>query len=165
MKNKQYPLQTREKAKCMYLNGESFRAIAREIGCTESTIRYWCRKENWAEYRAQIYSASSAVVAEKTIGLLSEEMLGHIKAYQDLQRKGLEALRNAPVKSAREAAELIDKGIKGERSIAPESLSLRFLEEVANVIKSEVNDPEVIQRIASRFRSMGSAKNQGLPPE
>jgi transposase-like protein len=165
MKNKQYPLQTREKAKCMYLNGESFRAIAREIGCTESTIRYWCQKENWAQYRAQIYSASSAVVAEKTIGLLSEEKLAHIKAYQDLRRKGIEGLQNTPVRSAREAGELIDKGIRGERSITPEYMSLRFLEEVANVVKSEVTDPEVLRRIANKFRLMGSAKNQGLPPE
>ena len=164
MKNKQYSLKTREKAKCMYLNGESFRAIAMEIGCAESTIRYWCQKGNWAEYRAQIYSASSAVVAEKTVDLISEERLAQIKAYQDLWHKGMEALQNTPVNSAREAGELIDKGIKGERSILPEYVSLRFLEEVANVVKSEVTDPEVLRRIANRFKLM-SEKNQRLLSE
>lgn len=56
------------------------------------------------------------------------------------------------VRSALEAANMVDLGIKGERRIMAGLLPLAFVEDILAAVKEEIRDDEVLHRIGVRLR-------------
>ena len=53
-----------------------------------------------------------------------------------------------------EAARIADLSIQGERKVMEGLLSMQFVQDVLNIILDEVTDPQVIDRVAIRLRSL-----------
>ena len=155
MKNRNYNRQIKDSAKSMYLRGDSFRQIAKALGCTHMAVSKWCHDEKWSDCRNKIYAENSEIVAANAKDLLSNMQVQKQTAYQNIMQKGLEELPQAKVGSAREAVHLIEIGIKGLPSIGQAAIHRRFIAEVGEIIRSEVPDEETRRRIAQRLREHG----------
>jgi transposase-like protein len=154
MKRKNYNTETKYMAKAMYLRGDSFREIARAIGCTHMAVSKWCRDENWADYRDKIYAESSEIVATKAKDILSNMQAQKLTAYQMVLQKGLEELPQVKAASTREAVHLIETGFKGLPSTEQVAVHRKFIDVVGKIIFSELTDEGTKQRIAQRLREV-----------
>ena len=66
---KRFSQETKEKARTMRLSGMSYIAIAQEIGCTNTCVRYWCdwkaRAENQQRMSVNTWTRSSKMEVAK----------------------------------------------------------------------------------------------------
>lgn len=154
MKAGVYNRETKDLAKSLYLRGDSLREIARAVGCSHMAVSRWCNDEGWAEYRERIYAESAQVVAERAKEILSGIQVESLTAYYRVMQKGLEELPQSRVGTAKEAVYLIQTSINGLKSAEQAALPLKFIAEVAEIIKTEVADKETINRIALRFHDL-----------
>jgi transposase-like protein len=147
-----YTRETKDKAKALYIQGKTFAHIAREIGCNSRNISKWSQEESWPEDRAKVYVEGTALANQKASILISDRTTQQMQAYQEMLTKGIRALQETNVKSAGEAAQLIDKAIKGIGAIRQDALQVSFIEEVAAALKSEISDRDVLRRIGEKLR-------------
>ncbi len=55
-----------------------------------------------------------------------------------------------------DAAKVLDMSIKGERKVMEGMINLQFVQSVLSILVEEVNDEDIIQRIAGRLKSLVS---------
>ena len=53
-----------------------------------------------------------------------------------------------------EAVRAADIGIQGERTVMEGVINIQFIQDVLSVLVEEVNDPDLISRIALRLKSL-----------
>jgi len=158
-----YTRETKNKAKALYIQGECFAHTAREIGCNPKTVSKWSKEEGWPEERIKIYAESATLANQKSSILISGRIAQQIQAYQEMLLKGIGALQQTNVKSAGEAAQLIDRAIKGIGAIRQDTLQVRFIEDVATVLKSEISDRDLLYRIAEGLRKVFEKYRHNTP--
>jgi len=158
MEKKGYPAEVRLFARGLYLQGNSFSECAREVKsqfpsarCNAETIRRWCLNESWDTAKGKV----STAIAEQQEDAVSKMLDEHRDVYNRIRKKGELELDDAEVRSASEAASLIDLGAKGERFAVKELVSIQFVKAVLQIISEEVIDEATRRRIAARLRELG----------
>ena len=53
-----------------------------------------------------------------------------------------------------EAARALDIGIKGERTVMEGMINLQFVQDIMSVLVEEINDPDMLQRIAIKLKTL-----------
>lgn len=152
--NNSYKRGLKEKAKALHIQGASFARIANEIGCNRKTVSKWSRDEGWLEEEAKVYYEGTALATQQASILMSNRITQQVEAYQEMLSKGVQALQQTQVKSAGEAGQLIDKAIRGMGAIQEDYVRLSFIQEIAMVLKSEIQDKDLLSRIAKGLREV-----------
>ena len=151
-------------AKILWITGAGTdQQIADRLGIQRpETIGEWRRADGWEEEREHI----QRLTEEDHPGgaeTLSESNSRHLKEYQLMQTKGVQALRSLDPKTAAEAAAMIDSGIKGERLVRGEPTEVREVRAlmhanvqvlelvVADVIKALIDAGRMDKRLAKAF--------------
>ncbi len=127
-KRRQYSEDIRRRAKIMWLSGNysSDKEIARELGIQRpNTIAEWRKRENWHLERAETVNQISRRVGSVLAETIAEMQRRHLREYQALQTKGVQALTQHDARSVNDAVNLIDTGIKGERLVRGEPTEVR----------------------------------------
>jgi hypothetical protein len=158
-----YTRETKDIAKAGYMKGTHFTDIARDIGCNSETVGKWAKEEGWAEERLKLYTESTALAAREASTPISDQIVQKMDAYQEMLTKGIRALPETTVKSASEASQLIDKAIKGIETMRQDTLQLRFIEDIATVLKSEIPDIGLRYRIAEGLRKVHERYRHNTP--
>lgn len=148
-----YNMDTKEQAKGLFMHGESFAHIARVLGCYEETVSQWSRNGCWPEEKARVNAAAAATANQKGIDM-SANIDGQLQAYIDMLNIGNRALHQIKVKSAGEAAQLIDRANKGIKELTLIKLQLTFIVNITEVLKSEITDRDILLRIGEKFRAI-----------
>ena len=60
---------------------------------------------------------------------------------------------------AADAAKILDLSIQGERKVMEGMINLQFIQDVLSVILEEVEDKELIDRIAMKLRTLAQQDN------
>jgi len=149
-----YSREIRDRAKACYMQGAHFVDIARVISCNPDTVSKWSKEEGWPEDRMKLYAETTALAARETSNPISDKIKLQTQVYEAMLSKGIEALKNTDVKSANEAAQLIDKAIKGIDAIHEDALSSQFIYGVAEVLKSKIQDRDLLQQISEELRKV-----------
>jgi hypothetical protein len=150
--------ETIELARKLVIQGLSLSFIAKSVKeatgrpCSAKTVSAWKEKYTWSVPDKKP-KGNALKKIQKNAQLEVQDTQRHLRSYRRLQEKGLEALENVPVKTAAEALELIDTGIKGERRIQISAWMKGFLADVINIITDEVKDEATLSRIANRFKT------------
>jgi len=160
-----YPQDVRLQAKILWITGAGTdQQIADRLGIQRpETIGEWRRTDGWEEERQHIQQLTEQKIAQAVSETLSEANARHLKEYQLMQNKGVQALRNLDPKTAAEAASMIDSGIKGERLVRGEPTEVREVRAlmqanvqvleivVADVIKALIDAGRMDKRLAKAF--------------
>ena len=149
-----YARETKDRAKACYMQGARFADIARDIGCDPDTVSKWSKQEGWAAERIKLYAESTALATRETSNLISDKIKRQMQVYEAMLSKGAEALQHTDVNSASEAARLIDQAIKGMEAMHQDTLNARFIRDVAEVIKSKIQDRNLLSQIAEELRKV-----------
>lgn len=158
-KGARYPETIMMLARDYYIKGFQYVEIAKKVAevTSRSTspiiVSKWAKKYKWEEDRVEFMARALESAGERNVKLISNDVIEQTTAYRSAWMKGLEELVRLGARDAGQAVEMIDKGIKGERQITLGVLALRFLQEIVKVIREEVTDLEVCNRIASKLKA------------
>jgi hypothetical protein len=165
MGRKGYGQDTKLKAKALWIVGNhTDQQIADQLGIQRpETIGEWRRNENWDLEREIIQKETDRRISEAVAETISQMNSRHLKEFQLLQTKGVQALKTlAPTKAA-EAAAMIDAGVRGERLVRGEPTEVREVRSlmqtnvqvlelvVADVIKVLIEAGNMDKRVAKKF--------------
>lgn len=128
MTRKHYTEEIRRRAKIMWLSGNysSDKDIAAELGIGRpNTIAEWRKREKWHLERSETVNQITRRVGSVLQETVAEMQRRHLREYQALQSKGVQALTKQDARSVGDAVNLIDTGIKGERLVRGEPSEIR----------------------------------------
>lgn len=172
-----YPDSIRLKAKSLWLTGEwPDVQIAQELGIQRvDTIGEWRRKENWRRDRELVHDEADRRVQDAVAETIAEMNSRHLKEYQLLQTKGIQALKRLDPQKAAEAQAMIDAGIRGERLVRGEPTEIREVRAlmqaniqvlelvVADVIKVLLEEEQIDRRAARQFAELFAERVNEAP--
>lgn len=139
-----YSEEIHRKAKIMWLSGnyKSDKEIARVLGIKRSvTICDWRKAENWEAERAATVKEVQRKVDSVLTETMAEMQRRHLREYQAMQTKGVQALVKAEPRTVGDAVNLLDTGIKGERLVKGEPTEIR---EIRGVMQFNLEIVETI---------------------
>ena len=154
---KQWNREVRNSARDLYLTGNSVNEIALELEVPVPTVRYWQNKDNWTDSKKslELYTNDSTLdeIADTLTRSRSEAMKDYIRI-QDVAKDGIydDELR---FRDKKQAVDALAIGLKGERELLNQNVSMQLILEVAKVLDEELQDPFLRQRIGNKLAAIG----------
>ena len=172
-----YGLDIKLKAKALWITGSGTdQQIAERLGIQRpETIGEWRRADGWEKERKFVQQVTEERVTRAVAETISEMNARHLKEYQLLQTKGVQALKGIDPKTAHEALAMVDTGIKGERLVRGEPTEVREVRAlmqanvnvleivVADVIKALIEGGRMDKRLAKTFADEFAAQVNDAP--
>ena len=177
MGRKGYGQDVKLRAKALWIvSNHTDQHIAEQLGIQRAeTIGEWRRAEGWDKERDIIKQETDRRVSEAVAETISEMNSRHLKEYQLLQTKGVQALKGLDPKKASEALAMVDTGIKGERLVRGEPTEVREVRAlmqsnvqvlelvVADVLKVLIDAGKIDGRVARQFADQFAQKVNDAP--
>ena len=177
MPNKGYSQEIKLRAKALWVTGRATDSeIAERLGIQRAgTIGEWRRAGGWDREKHYIQQVTEQRVSEAVAESIADMNSRHLKEYQLLQTKGIQALKKLDPKSAAEAQSMVDSGIKGERLVRGEPTEVREVRAlmqgnvqvlelvVADVLRVLIDGGQIDRRAAKEFAEMFATKVNGAP--
>lgn len=172
-----YGPDTKLRAKAMWIVGRlTDDQIAAQLDIPRAeTIGEWRRAGQWDIERDIIQRETDRRISEAVAETVSEMNSRHLKEFQLIQTKAVQALRTLEPTKAAEAAAMLDAGIKGERLVRGEPTEVREVRAlmrgnvevlelvVADVIRTLIDSGRMDQRLARVFAEEFAARVNEAP--
>ena len=160
-----YGPDVRIKAKALWIVGHlTDEQIANQLGIPRAeTIGEWRRAGQWDIERDIIQQETERRITEAVAETISEMNSRHLKEFQLMQTKAVQALKTLDPSRASEAAQMLEAGIKGERLVRGEPTEVREVRAlmqanvqvlelvVADVLKALIEGGRMDPRLARQF--------------
>ncbi len=177
MGRKGYSEDVRLRARALWLAGSKTDSqIAAELGIARvDTIGAWRRAEHWEKEREHVQRVTEQRVQEAVAETIADMNSRHLKEFQLLQTKGIQALRRLDPQRAGEAQAMIDVGVRGERLVRGEPTEIHEVRAlmraniqvlelcVADVLKVLLQDGQIDRRVAKQFAELFARKVNEAP--
>ena len=157
---KTFPLEVKERALEIYLQGYSPKDIAESIRdefaneVTQSTVYAWVKQEGWEEKKQLVYAESLAQIQESEGQKINRIQQEHWDGYSSLRHKAMHELDLLQFDIASDAAKALDLGIRGERQVMEGLINLQFVQNVLEVLVDEIHDEDVLRRVAMKLKAL-----------
>jgi hypothetical protein len=164
---KNIPVAVRLKGMELYLaNSMSAREIAEHltvnysIGVRPPTIYAWAKKYDWDSKRNQVAIQVDDKIVATEASRVFELQDEQLKIYQDIREKASNELGNLTFTRALDAVKAADVGIQGERRVLEGLINLQFVQEVMRVLVDEIDDADLLARLAGKLKLLVSTEEQ-----
>ena len=163
MSGYKYPPELIEEARKMYVTSQlSCATIAEELSrktgkyIPGNTVTRWRAQNKWDEDRRALVVQQVSGQGKALDVELDDRTREHLRMYELMVQKGGQALEQVDLTMVKptEAADIIDRGIKGEREIRSGAIALKLINSVIDILRSEVEDPEVLARVSLKLRNL-----------
>ncbi len=157
---KTFPLEVKERALEIYLQGYSPKDIAESLrdefanDVTQSTVYAWVKQEGWEEKKQLVYAESLAQIQESEGQKINRIQQEHWDGYSSLRHKAMHELDLLQFDKASDAAKALDLGIRGERQVMEGLINLQFVQNVLEVLVDEIHDEDVLRRVAMKLKAL-----------
>jgi hypothetical protein len=175
----------REEAKKLYERGAELLAISEQLGVPLELLATWSFIGQWnvlpdtlvigddafpsaiekietndALYKDSIYDITSADITQEANDKLLE-------GYKLVGNAAQEALLNDNIKfkDKKQASDALIESLKGQVSLLGADLSQQFLLDVAKIIRDEITDQEILQRLGIKLTALGRLYNTRISAE
>lgn len=154
---KQWNREVRDNARDLYLTGTSVNEIALELEVPVPTVRYWQNKDNWTNSKRSLELSTNDSTLDEIADTLTRSRSEAMKDYiriQDVAKDGIydDELR---FRDKKQAVDALAIGLKGERELLNQNVSMQLILEVAKVLDEELQDPFLRQRIGNKLAAIG----------
>ena len=164
---KTIPQEAKNRAMELYLQDDlSARQIADSVSSeftiqlSNQTVYSWAKKHNWDSKRTDIKTKALEKTVETESGRLARLQQEHLDVYGKIREKATTELNNLTFDRAFDAVKAVSIGIDGERQVIEGLINLQFVQDVIQILIDEIDDAEVMQRIAAKLRLLVSNTNQ-----
>lgn len=157
---KQFPDSIKLKAMELFLEGElTAKQIADVVSTQEHvvsppTIYMWARKEKWGEQKIQSVIDQQGEVVKQKAKDYSEIQEDQMNQYTEMATKASAELRGLTFDRALDATRAVDIAVKGQRDVMQGMINMKFVNDIMEVLISEIDDKDTVQRIASKLASV-----------
>ncbi len=163
---KKFPRAVKERAFKLYLADDySAREIAQQISAehktvvNEQTIYAWIKQDDWKLKRAETKVRAVEKVQENESTKLAKMQDEHQELYKRIRDKAGSELQLLNFERAFDAVKALDVGIQGERQVAEGLINIQFVQDVVNILVDEIEDPELIKKIAAKLKVLMASKD------
>jgi|TARA_R100000234_G_scaffold96423_1_gene64716 transposase-like protein len=163
---KKFPKAVKERAFKLYLTDDySAREIAQQISAehrtvvNEQTIYAWVRQDDWKTKKAETQAKAVEKVQENESTKLAKMQDEHQALYKSIRDKAGSELQLLDFERAFDAVKALDIGIQGERQVAEGLINIQFIQDVVNILVDEIEDVELIKRIATKLKVLMASKD------
>ena len=153
------PQEAKNKAMELYLqDSHSARQIAETVSTefslniSNQTVYSWARKYDWDSQRDQVKVKSLEKASESESERLFRLQQEHLNVFEDIRRKATTELNSLTFDRAFDAVKAAQIGVQGERQVLEGLINLQFVQDVIQILIDEVDEAEVMQRIAAKLR-------------
>ena len=145
----------------MYLEGNySAREIAETltteygVDVKTPTIYAWARKDDWDSHKAVARTDSMQQVAETETQRYARLQQEQLDQYEFVSSQAFRELKGLHYDKAVDAVRAIDLGGRVQRDVMAGMINLQFVQDVLGVIVEEIEDPDVINKIAVKLKTL-----------
>ena len=163
---KKFSRKVRDRAFKLYLADDySAREIAQQISAehktvvNEQTIYAWIKQDDWKLKRAETKVRAVEKVQENESTKLAKMQDEHQELYKSIRDKAGSELQLLNFERAFDAVKALDVGIQGERQVAEGLINIQFVQDVVNILVDEIEDPELIKKIAAKLKVLMASKD------
>ena len=163
---KKFPKAVKERAFKLYLADEySAKEIAQQISAehrvvvNEQTIYAWVRQDDWKTKKAETQAKAMEKVQETESNKLARMQDEHQALYKGIRDKAGVELNSLVFERAFDAVKALDIGIQGERRVAEGLINVQFIQDVVGILVEEIDDPELIKKIAAKLKVLMASKD------
>ena len=163
---KKFPKAVKERAFKLYLTDDySAREIAQQISAehrtvvNEQTIYAWVRQDDWKTKKAETQAKAVEKVQENESTKLAKMQDEHQALYKSIRDKAGSELQILDFERAFDAVKALDIGIQGERQVAEGLINVQFIQDVVNILVEEIEDQELIKKIAAKLKVLMASKD------
>tara|TARA_R110000824_G_scaffold84858_4_gene211322 strand:- start:7043 stop:7567 length:525 start_codon:yes stop_codon:yes gene_type:complete len=164
---KTIPQEVKNRAMELYLKDDfSARQIADSVSTEYSvqvsnqTVYSWAKKYDWDSKRTDIKTKALEKTVESESGRLVRLQQEHLDVYGNIREKATTELNALTFDKAFDAVKAASIGIEGERQVIEGLINLQFVQDVIQILIDEIDDVDVMQRIASKLRLLVSNTSQ-----
>jgi len=118
------------------------------------TLYVWAKQYNWNEQKNLARTEAMEKIKESEGQRFARVQTEHLTEYEGMRHKAGAALGVLQFDRAFDAAKVLDLSIQGERKVMEGMINLQFVQSVLNILVEEVSDQVVIQRIATKLKSL-----------
>ena len=166
---KRFSPEIKEKALSLYMKGDkSAREITEElfddfaVEVKASTIYLWAREGDWDIQQQEVRTEAMEKVKESEGQRFARLQIEHLDTYESMRHKASHELDHLTFDKAAEAAKAVDMSIKGERQVVQGMVNLNFVQSVLTVLVEEVQDDDLLKRLASRLKGLLQSEEPAL---
>jgi len=145
-KQKSY-LTRKAEAKALFIRGYAPRTISKQVDVPPSVINKWAEDEGWREER-DVYQENTT--RDKLQDLEASHDLA-IMNLEEMKKKAVQAIETLMPKKFSEAVTSYIAALETQKKIKVEAIEIKFLTEVARILREEIVDQELLKRIAYRL--------------
>ena len=162
---KKLPKAVKDRAFKLYLTEEySAKEIALQVSAeqkvvmSEKTIYAWVRTDDWKEKLAETKVKAIEQVQENEATKLAKMQDEHQALYKSIRDKAGSELQLLDFERAFDAVKALYIGIQGESQVAEGLINIQFVQDVVNILVEEIEDPELIKKIAAKLKVLMASK-------
>ena len=154
------PDEIRLKAMELFLEGKTVPSISAELAnefdveVKVPTIYAWAKQHKWKEDKVEARTAAVESLKESETQRYARIQQEHLEDYGRLRKKASSELDGHMFDRPFDAAKALDLGIKGERIVMEGMINLQFVQDIMSVLVEEINDPDILQRIAFKLKAL-----------
>ena len=152
-------------AEIMFVSGKTIPEIGKIMNLSSNNILYrHLEKEGWMEKREKFFQESTKKHLD---GILSgslietEEILLDLKTIREKAMDPIDSGELIPKKYS-EASQAYMDSIELERRLRTEALHVSFIQDVAVILKEEIQNPELLMKIGDRLRKLFETRQKQL---
>ena len=165
----------REEAKKLYERGFELVEISEQLGVPYELLTSWQFIEQWDVLPdtlvigedafptsiEKVESNTPTIYDQTSSDLTNEANAKLLEGYKLIGNVAQEAVLNENIKfkDKKQASEALIESLKGQVSLLGADLSQQFLLDVAQIIREEITDQEVLQRLGVKLTALGRLYN------
>ena len=154
---KQWNREVRDNARDLYLTGYSVTQIASELEVPVPTVRYWQNKDNWTDSKKNLALSSNDSTLDEITGSLTRSRSQAMQDYLRIQEVAKDGIYDDELRfrDKKQAVDALAIGLKGERELLNQNVSMQLILEIAKVLDEEIKDPFIRQRVGNKLAAIG----------
>ena len=154
---KQWDREVRNNARDLYLTGYTVTEVAVELEIPVPTIRYWQNKDNWTDSKRNLELSTNDSTLDEIAGNLTRSRSQAMQDYIRIQEVAKDGIYDEELRfrDKKQAVDALAIGLKGERELLNQNVSMQLILEIAKVLDEEITDPFIRQRVGNKLAAIG----------
>ena len=154
---KQWDRVVRNNARDLYLTGYTVTEVAVELEIPVPTIRYWQNKDNWTDSKRNLELSTNDSTLDEIAGNLTRSRSQARQDYIRIQEGAKDGIYDEELRfrDKKQAVDALAIGLKGERELLNQNVSMQLILEIAKVLDEEITDPFIRQRVGNKLAAIG----------
>ena len=148
------------KARDKYLRDAQVVDICRDLKITPPVMYRWMREEGWRELKKEAMETAITQIKPDVIAHYSRLEIDSMDIYNEIVKKAKDAFDDNDIKTAEAAFDILNKALLNRRAIGSGMMHLKFLNDIATVLKNRIRDKDLLTSIIDDIRAIHIKDNE-----